>query len=425
MRPGMKIIQSLWTKPLEIDVRRNKVSGGWPSWKHYWYSWVLSTWQAHLTHGRVDLVTDRVGAQILVEELALPFRQVSVALEDVPDAVHPALWAYGKILAYEQQVEPFIHIDSDVFLWKPLPERITTAAVAAQHYEWAPQYPPFHDIYTRPRKTMRALMLHLPGAWSPHAEDDHAIIMGIFGGNDLDTIREYCRQARGFVEHLDNRAGWQAIASSGRGDLGIRIIGWSNMLMEQQTAYCVARQRGVNLTMLFEKDMMSEIDSVGNDLGYTHVMGYKKKPADDDFIQRLERRVRESYPAAYDRIQQGFTPTGGCTSASAAARPKPGASRQGLNILRHAGHAATSVAKTTLGIDRATDEQVEARLNVCRNCPGGHAVWRDGDVYTCGLMLTSMREAGEGTCGCALRKKVHDLAEECPFGWWPNVGVAR
>ena len=64
--------------------------------------------------------------------------------------------------------------------------------------------------------------------------------------------------------------------------------------------------------------------------------------------------------------------------------------------MRHAGHAATSVAKTTLGIDRASEEQVEARLDVCRQCPGQHAVWRDEDVHTCGPMLASMREAGQG-----------------------------
>lgn len=431
MRPGMKIIQSLWTRPLTLDVQRGKVSGGWPSWDHYWASWVLSAWQAHLTHGTVDLVTDRIGAQILVEELQLPFRHVSLVLDAIPRNVHPALWAYGKVVAYEEHAKRgdasagggFMHIDSDVYLWRPLPERVTSAAVAAQHYEWAPQYPPFHDIYTRPQQTMQALMKHLPGAWTPHAEDDHAINMGIFGGNDLHTIGEYCRQVRSFVEHPDNQPGWQAIANSGRGDLGIRNVGWSNMLVEQQTAYCVARQRGVPMAMLFEKDDMDQIDSVGNDLGYTHVMGYKKKPATDEFIQRFERRVRDSYPDAWSRIQAGF-PLTGIRRLAAPARPQPSIARQGLNVLRHAGHAAASVAKTSLGIDWATDEQVEARLNVCRQCPGNHAIWRDDDVHTCGPMLASMREAGEGTCGCILRKKARDLAENCPFGWWPEESLS-
>jgi hypothetical protein len=36
-------------------------------------------------------------------------------------------------------------------------------------------------------------------------------------------------------------------------------------------------------------------------------------------------------------------------------------------------------------------------------------------------MLASMREAGEGTCGCVLRRKARDLAEDCPFSWWPKL----
>jgi len=98
---------------------------------------------------------------------------------------------------------------------------------------------------------------------------------------------------------------------------------------------------------------------------------------------------------------------------------------QALNVMGNALHGAASIAKTTLGIDRASDEQVEARLNVCRQCPGGHAVWKEGDVHTCGPMLQSMRDAGHGTCGCILHKKARDLDQACPFGWWPQSTSAK
>lgn len=99
---------------------------------------------------------------------------------------------------------------------------------------------------------------------------------------------------------------------------------------------------------------------------------------------------------------------------------EPSVTRQVLNVMEHAIRGAASIAKTSLGIDRASEEQVEERLNVCRKCPGGHAVWKDGDIHTCGSMLQSMRDAGQGTCGCILSKKTRDLAENCPFGWWPQ-----
>lgn len=100
--------------------------------------------------------------------------------------------------------------------------------------------------------------------------------------------------------------------------------------------------------------------------------------------------------------------------------PKPSAIKQAANIMSAAAHGAASVAKTAIGIDRATDEQVEARLAVCRACPGKHATFNpDGSLHTCGPMWESMRKAGRKTCGCLLTRKACDLAESCPFGWWP------
>lgn len=103
-------------------------------------------------------------------------------------------------------------------------------------------------------------------------------------------------------------------------------------------------------------------------------------------------------------------------------KPRPSRPRQVVNLVGSAARATRSVARTSLGIHRATNEQVEARLNVCRSCPGGHATWKNGDVHTCGPMLESMKGSGHGTpgtCGCILRKKARDLKEDCPFGWWP------
>lgn len=74
-------------------------------------------------------------------------------------------------------------------------------------------------------------------------------------------------------------------------------------------------------------------------------------------------------------------------------------------------------------MDRATDAQVKARLDVCRSCPGNHAVWKNGDVSTCGPMLESIRGKAGGTCGCVLRKKARDLQEQCPFRWWPEIAL--
>src|SRR5690606_24133995 len=116
-------------KPAQRKFSRHPVphyrGRAWPTWKQYGLPWARPAWQAHETHGAVELVTDSVGARILVRELGLPYRRVSCVLDRCN--AHPGLWAYGKVLAYREHVElgqPFLHIDSDVYLWKPMPERI-------------------------------------------------------------------------------------------------------------------------------------------------------------------------------------------------------------------------------------------------------------------------------------------------------------
>ncbi|MEM9753210.1 MAG: hypothetical protein AAF916_07465 [Planctomycetota bacterium] len=61
--------------------------------------------------------------------------------------------------------------------------------------------------------------------------------------------------------------------------------------------------------------------------------------------------------------------------------------------------AARSVVKTqVLRADRATDAHHHARLDTCRDCPGGHARFkRDGSLHTCGPMLVSLTREGQPT----------------------------
>jgi hypothetical protein len=78
------------------------------------------------------LVTDDAGARMLVDGLGLQFTRVSTELNAL--AKHdPDWWNLGKIHAYHLQMEPFVHIDSDVFLWKRLPPRLEHADVFAQN----------------------------------------------------------------------------------------------------------------------------------------------------------------------------------------------------------------------------------------------------------------------------------------------------
>jgi hypothetical protein len=142
---------------------------------------------------------------------------------------------------------------------------------------------------------------------------------------------------------------------------------------------------------------------------------------DPTLIDRAKRaRLREEgddwcfTPKTWKQVLRGSDPM---------PTPMPSRKRQALNVIGAVSHATKSIAKTTLGFDRASDVLVHARLAICRQCPGDHAVIRNGELHTCGPMLDSIRKAGEGTCGCILEKKARDLSEDCPFGWWPRTSL--
>lgn len=156
-------------------------------------------------------------------------------------------------------------------------------------------------------------------------------------------------------------------------------------------------------------------DEIKIPVAYIEQVTRRRDPTLRDRAARARLRVEDNSwsftPQSWKRLLRGDE----ITQAS-----MPSSKRQALNVIGAATHAAKSVAKTTLGIGRATDARVQARLDVCRQCPGGHAIWRDDELHTCGPMLESMRDAGKGTCGCILEKKARDLAEDCPFGWWQS-----
>jgi hypothetical protein len=200
----LKAVWSLWTLPY----RHHNLSR-WLSQKYEWLSWILSveTYQQHFN--KSTLYTDDAGAKILIDELGLEFSYVSTCLNSLKSE-DPSLWALGKIYTYQLQTEPFVHIDSDVFLWKPLPKRLLEASLFAQNEE------PFDEWdggWYQP-SIVEACIESIEGGWIPtewkwyrevHAEKQKGICCGIFGGNAIDFITYYAKKALKMVSQFQNK----------------------------------------------------------------------------------------------------------------------------------------------------------------------------------------------------------------------------
>ncbi|WP_276855556.1 DUF6734 family protein [Bacteroides fluxus] len=129
MMKKTKIVQSYWSKAY-----KNSPNSGWAFRETHYMSWALSCLQLKQFYDEIELITDSEGADLLINKLHLPYTSYLTTLDKLNDE-NPAIWTLGKIAAYEMQQEPFIHVDGDIYIWKPFPKRIENAGIVAQNIE--------------------------------------------------------------------------------------------------------------------------------------------------------------------------------------------------------------------------------------------------------------------------------------------------
>ena len=289
----MRAVWSLWTKPLHASQHT-----GWPTQQHHLLSWILSVFTARQHFGETHLVTDSAGADLLVETLDLPFDSVDLSL-DALGQQDPDWWSLGKLYAYRAQHEPFVHIDSDVFLWNPLPPELLAADIFAQ----SPETAPYGRSYYRPESIEVDIRRHggfLPPEFASHLPlggEVRAANCGILGGMRTDFIRHYADAAIQLVEHPDNAAAW---ATRPRRDQDCVTV--EQLTLTACEAWHSGREaspfRDVRLAYLFwsEAAAFSEAEA----RGYTHlVAGAKREP---QALAALEQIVARAHPDRYSRV---------------------------------------------------------------------------------------------------------------------------
>lgn len=291
----MRSLWSFWSKPFLAHR-----ASSWTSEQHHLLAWILSLETARRHYPRTALVTDDYGARLLVDGLGLEFGEVSTALNTLHGA-DPGWWALGKVCAYGLQREPFIHLDTDVFLWKRLPAWLETADVVAQYAEVADTFYPFY----RP-EVVEAALRETGGGWLPEewrwyrngTRPQRGECCGLFGGSHLGFIQYYAGVARRFMEHPDNQRAWQRMANKP----------WHMILFEQYLlAACLEFQNrqpttpfaGVKIRYLFNSTQEAYHTPAPAHVGFTHLLADAKK--DQLLAERLARRVQRDFPNQYER----------------------------------------------------------------------------------------------------------------------------
>lgn len=289
----MRIVQSFWTKPTfgqQSEGNDSRSLGGWRDYRYYYMSWALSCLRLKQFYDKVEIYTDELGAEILVDTMKLPYTGVSTHLEKIAQ-YGEFLWTLGKIAAYRAQTEPFIHIDGDIFLWKDLGARIHNAPLASQHLE---------DNQTYYRPVVDKVLEHftLPAWLREELESADEILVsntGIVGGHNLELIQEYTTLVFQLID--DNRD-----------KLDLVNQGAFSVLCEQYLIYILSLKRKVPTTFLLEGKLdyrahpnMVKVHKTPVQNQFIHPLSfYKRNPETEHFV---EMSLRKEFPKMYYHIR--------------------------------------------------------------------------------------------------------------------------
>jgi hypothetical protein len=292
----MRAVWSFWSRPFHTYYGRI-----WCNPLHHLLAWGLSLHAASRHYPDTVLITDRPGKKLLIEQLRLPFANVSTELERL-DGADPGWWALGKLVAYSLQDQPFVHLDSDVFLWKRLPPHLLNSPVFTQYpegfYDNDPHYRPQDIEWAFGQQSTR-----LPLEWErARANRSHfpAENCGILGGSNVEFLRFYSQTAVDLILRPENAAAWSRLHDK-------RCY---NVVVEQFfLSACAEFHAGgespfgnVRISRLFAgwEDAFNPTHAAR--VGFTHlVSGAKSHPG---VGRRLEERVRRENPAYFRRCQQ-------------------------------------------------------------------------------------------------------------------------
>ncbi|MES5134382.1 DUF6734 family protein [Prevotella amnii] len=289
----MKIIQSFWSKPLlksDKESYQNRLNGGWPNLRYALAATSYSCLTLKKFYEDVELYTDDFGMHLFKDVLQLPYTKFHNVLNDLD--MDELFWAYGKIVTYSLQNEPFLHIDNDIFIYNRFPDKIEEAELACQNIEWIT--PKTTDDYTEALEFLRQNVPTCPNIIFD-TECRQAVNMGLFGGNNIDFIRRYAHSA---MEGIKNAVPY-ILAKKGK-------TGVFNIIFEQLLLSEMAKKESIPTAYIIENNDSSDFSQYINletaqfTVNYTHCVGLIKQC---EFIcEQMEYRLRSEFPQQYQNI---------------------------------------------------------------------------------------------------------------------------
>lgn len=294
----MKIVQSFWSKPALTPSHSywGRNSGGWNSQRYHLLSWALSCLSIKRQYPNIELVTDVAGKELLINKIKLPYERVLTPLDKL-NSYDSHLFSVGKVYTYSIQEEPFLHLDSDVFIWDQFGRDVVESPLVSQNIEVNFE----QDVETL--KDINLKFDYIPSDISYFSSDKNHISSnaGILGGSDIDFIKSFTEEAFIFI-----RLNQHKIEQ-------LRNPVFFNIIFEQYLFTCMARKQNKTITYFLQnidKDYSKVLCSFELQLShkFIHVIGPCKKDKKNE--EAIEKKLLLEFPEYYYRITKLFENNG-------------------------------------------------------------------------------------------------------------------
>lgn len=277
----MKSVQTVWfDQTYGIDY-----SSRWLETKYHLFSWALSSYLLSQNFDEVELVCDQIAAEIAYDKLQLPYSSYNTVLDTIKkDAV---LWGQNKLYSYSIQTEPFLHLDTDAYLFKSVPENVLNAPLFAQNFEYD------HENYCRIYNDVLENCIDL----SDLVKKDQfgritAVNAGLIGGNNVQFFKNLKSVVDDFVQ--------KNITYLRECDQGSMSVFVEQFLFTQ-----LAKKKSIPVSYLVEKEFgppcdyqMTNFKSLPTDCHYIHVTNYKRNHT---ICEQMAQRLWLESPELYER----------------------------------------------------------------------------------------------------------------------------
>lgn len=277
----MKLLQSCWfNNPKKLDA-------GWLSTKFNLMSWALSAFSIQKYYPNIELITDNLGHEILIDKLQLPYLSVSFVQENFKP-LFDSLWVMRKLYTYAIQDEPFIHIDGDAYLFKPFNHEFLKASLVAQNYEYN------HPYYLQGFEEIINNCIQIPN----YLKEDYqgrlsAVNAGIMGGSNIDFFKRLYKEVTTFLENNKGRLGQLDPFSF---NIFLEQFWFKKLADESKIpiSYQISQEVGYPFNYGLDRfwDLPTRCD-------YIHVMNYKRNPT---ICEQMAQRFYIESPDLYEKV---------------------------------------------------------------------------------------------------------------------------